>query len=513
MISPRTVWSKIKKPFAATLGIVIATVCVLTASYYEVVSVDPGNLAFMTVLLVDLGSAETFYVTAFFRTVGVLLGLGVGAGVSFISNALKASEVSYVEINAFRVSMLAVVIFIPLMVDVTYPKYSYASIMFVYTVTSLIFSGLSNATTIATIVALVGGIVIAFIIMLIFGYESAEALLLVDHQKLITKVCLMMRISVRANPTFREEYFKTLDETKQSFSTNIDSINNYERWMRWTRRRPPFDFVLLTQSLRPLYHQTASLFWSLCRDRLISAGAATDPIHLYCSSSDLYFDHYHQFVVAIVKSIDDMEKNLSQIFQTHPRHILRKILKRGATMATMRRSSISSESHRASDGPDHVLNRILHENIEQEFLHNWIAMKAKFYEQKSVSHTDFSQRWLMSDYLYQLLVVLVELLDYLGVVADTVVRNDDVRRRAIHRRLRKLLITIEALTRDGFFSGLKSRDEQSESLPESTQVLRPILGTQSLEFDDEIASDGDNDDEQRKMRDVISKQFSNKFDD
>ena len=505
-----------KKPFAATLAIVIATICVLVASYYEVVTVDPGNLAFMTVLLVDLGSAETFYVTAFFRTVGVLLGLGVGAAVSFVSNALKANEVSFVEINAFRVSMLAIVIFIPLMVDVTYPKYSYASIMFVYTVTSLIFSGLSNATTIATIVALVGGIVIAFIIMLIFGYESAEALLLADHQKLITKVCLMMKISVRANPTFRDEYFKTLDETKQSFSTNIDSINNYERWMRWTRRRPPFDFVLLTRSLRPLYHQTASLFWSLCRDRLISAGAATDPIHLYCSSAELYFEHYHQYVVAIVQSIEETEKCLSEIFQTHPRHILRNILKRGATIASRRGSATSTTMVSSSSGPDHILNRILHEIIEEKFLHNWIAMKSKFYQEKSVSHTDFSQRWLMSDYLYQLLVVLVELLDYLGVVADTVVRSDDVRRRAIHRRLRKLLISIEALTRDGFFSGLQRPDEVQDNMPtiSPTQILRPILGTQSLEFDDELSSVGDNDDEERKnIKNVINQQFSNNFDD
>jgi len=510
MVSPKVLWTRIKKPLAATLAIVIATICVLVASYYELVTVDPGNLAFMTVLLVDIGSAETFYVTAFFRTVGVLLGLGVGAGISFISNALKASDVSYVEINAFRVSMLAVVIFVPLMVDVSYPKYSYASIMFVYTVTSLIFSGLSNATTIATIVALVGGLIIAFIIMLIFGYDSAEGLLLMDHQKLITKVCLMMKISVRANPTFRDEYFKTLDETKQSFSTNIDSINNYERWMRWTRRRPPLDFVLLTQSLRPLYHQTASLFWSLCRDRLISAGAATDPIHLYCSSPELYFDHFHQYVVSIVQSIESMEQNLSQIFQTHPRHILRKILQRGATMASSKRRSSIPES----PGPDHVLNRILHENIEEQFLHNWIAMKGKFYEQKSVSHTDFSQRWLMSDYLYQLLVVLVELLDYLGVVADTVVRSDDVRRRAIHRRIRKLLITIEALTRDGFFRGLKSRDEGDDS--GGVEHLRPILGTQSLEFDDELASIADDEDDNsvtRKRDEIINKQFNNNFDD
>jgi hypothetical protein len=502
MFSLSIEWKRVKKPFAATLAIVIATICALVASYYDLVKVDPGSLVFTTVLLVDLGSAETFYVTAFFRTLGVLLGLGVGAGISFISNALQSSDVSYIEINAFRVSMLAVVIFIPLMVDVTYPKYSYVSIMFVYTVTSLIFSGLTNTATIAMIVALVGGLVIAFIIMLIFGYESAEGILLIDHQKLISKVCLMMKISVRANPTFKDEYFKTLDETKESFATNIDSISNYERWMKWTRRRPPFDFVLLTQSLRPLYHQTASLFWSLCRDRLISAGATTDPIHLYCSSAEIYFDHYHKYVVGIVESIESLETHLGEIYQTHPRQILTKILQRGATVI-IRRSSLPSNS---VVDPNHetVLNRILLENIEQGFLRNWSNMKATFYVQKLISHSNFSQRWLMSDYMYQLLVVVVELLDYLGVVADTVVRNDDSGRRAIHRRIRKLLITIEALTRDGFLSGLTTEQD------DKTGLIRPVLGSQSLEFDDELASIDD--DDLKQMKQVINQQFSRNFD-
>jgi hypothetical protein len=515
-------WFKLRKPLAATLAIVIATICTLIAAYYELVTVDPGNLVFMTVLLVDLGSAETFYVTAFFRIIGVLLGLGVGAGISFISNALRASDVSYVEINTFRVSMLAIVIFIPLMVDVTYPKYSYASIMFVYTVTSLIFSGLSNADTIATIVALVGGIVIAFVIMLIFGYESAEALLLSDHQKLISKVCLMMKISVRANPTFRDEYFKTLDETKQSFSTNIDSINNYERWMRWTRRIPPFNFVLLTQSLRPLYHQTASLFWSLCRDRLISAGPTTDPIHLYCSTAELYFDHYHQFVVAIVESIENMEKRFGQIFETHPSHILQKILKHGKTISLSVKqrvrslSSSSSPHHSHKHGPSLIINRILHEDIEAGFLKNWSSMKMTFYEHRLTSHSQFSQRWLMSDYMYQLLVVLVELLDYLGVVTDTVVRNDDKHRRAIHRRIRKFLIFIESLTRDGFFRGLRDDDDADNGDGSNQpQPMRPILGTQSLEFDDEEEESNlaEDEEDEKKIRDeIINQQFSTNYD-
>ena len=493
-------WKRVKKPFAATLAIVIATLCALVASYYETVKVDPGSLVFTTVLLVDLGSAETFYVTAFFRTLGVLLGLGVGAGISFVSNALQTSAVSYIEINAFRVSMLAVVIFIPLMVDVTYPKYSYVSIMFIYTVTSLIFSGLTNTATIATIVALVGGLVIAFIIMLIFGYESAEGLLLIDHQKLISRVCLMMKISVRANPTFKEEYFKTLDETKESFATNIDSIKNYERWMRWTRRRPPFDFVLLTQSLRPLYHQTASLFWSLCRDRLISAGATTDPIHLYCSSAELYFDHYHRYVVGIVESIESMESNLSEIFQTHPRHMLKQILKQGANIA-IRRSSLPRDHQTTC--PETVVNRILFENIEQGFLRNWSDMKSTFYLHKMSSHTNFSQRWLMPDYMYQLLVVVVELLDYLGIVADTVVRNDDGGRRSIHRRIRKLVISVEAFTRDGFLAGLTSDASHSET-------FRPVIGSQSLEFDDELESIDEED--LMQMKQVINQRSENRLD-
>jgi hypothetical protein len=118
--------------------------------------------------------------------------------------------------------------------------------------------------------------------------------------------------------------------------------------------------------------------------------------------------------------------------------------------------------------------------------------------------------------MYQLLVVLVELLDYLGVVTDTVVRNDDKHRRAIHRRIRKFLIFIESLTRDGFFRGLRDDDDGiNADGSNQPQPMRPILGTQSLEFDDEEEESNlaEDEEDEKKIRDeIINQQFSTNYD-
>ena len=75
-------WDKIKKPLAATVGVTIGGVCALVVSQAEVASLDPSSIVFVSVLLVDISSAEAFYVTATFRIIGTLFGLLAGAGFS-----------------------------------------------------------------------------------------------------------------------------------------------------------------------------------------------------------------------------------------------------------------------------------------------------------------------------------------------------------------------------------------------------------------------------------------------
>ena len=389
-------WNEIKKPFAAVVAVVIGALCTIVARDRNFVTVDPGSIVFVTILLVDMGSAQSFYVTVVFRIIGTVLGLLLGAGVSFNTNQMVKDGVSSVGISAFQLSALGVILFIPLMVNIKYPKYSYVSVIFIFTVTSLIFSGLTNPTTVATLAALGGGILIGIIIMWLFRFDSAEALLLADHRVLLSHILTMIKISVRANPHYRDEYFKILEDSKTSFTSNQTSIADYNRWMRWTHRKTPFDFTALTNGLRALYHQTASLFWSLCRDKVIPASSETDPIHLYCSSPGVYFDLYHDTVVNIVKSVSSIEDRLTELFQeAHPRYIQKK---------------------RSAD----ILFLILTEDIHSGFIKCVLSMRKTFHLGKSSSHPTFNQRWLFSEYLYQLLVVLIELLDYFTVVVETV---------------------------------------------------------------------------------------------
>lgn len=450
-------WSYIKKPLAAVLGVEVGAICAISVTQAGLVTVDPSSVVFITVLLVDLSVSESFYVTAVFRVIGTLLGVSAGAAVSFLSNFIIDETVSSYGLHSFQLSCLAVLIFVPLMIQKAYPRYSYTCIIFIYTVTSLIFSGTTNAITFATIVAVVGGIIIATVIMRMFNYESAEKTLLRDHRQLLSHVLSMVRYAIHANNTFKEDYFKILEDSKSAFSQNVENITNYERWMRWTRRKSPFDFISLTKALRPLYHQSASLFWSLCRDRVLALGLPTyDAMHLYCDTSEIYFDNFHELVVEMSNAADTLEGKLSSILHQSPSSLLGKIKE------TLHKGNRESVSHPPLASV--VISSLLKEDIEV-MIRAIVRMKGRYFTLKASAHRTFSQQWLMSDYIYQLSLVIIELLDYLAVVVENLV-SEERKRSRLAKHIRALTIRVESVSRDGFLHA-RSFDDAGNAADEN----------------------------------------------
>ena len=439
-------WEKIKKPFAAAVGVTVGGVCALLVSHAEVVNLDPSSIVFVTVLLVDMSSAEAFYVTATFRIIGTLFGLLAGAGVSFVSNAIVATGESAWGLHSFQLACMALFVFAAFYVEVNYPKYGYVSIIFVYTATALVFAGTTNAVTIATVAAVIGGCVIATTVMWIFNYESAEATLLRGHQTLVSHVMNMIKWSVRANPRYREDYFKIMDDTKTAFDTNADSISNYVRWMRWTRRQPPFDFVALTKALRPLYNQTAAFFWAMCRERVL--GSATeqylDARYLFCLTSDNYFEFFHGFVTELVESLESMQGKLETVFRQHPNDLIRRLREIKSTIIPSRKPVVRG----TSVDTDEIFFSILRDDMHV-ILKSIIKMKHRYTLNKASFHPQFAQQWLFSDYLYQIALILLDLLDYLGTTITTVCADHEVQTRLL-RKLRVLTIHTERIGSGAF---------------------------------------------------------------
>ena len=465
-------WTTIRKPLAAAIGVIIGSLCALFATDAGIVVIDPSSIVFVTVLLVDMSSSESFYVTATFRVLGTLLGLAIGSVVSFANNAIYDNGAHEWAMHSFQIVVMAVCVFVPFLVEQQYPKYAYASVIFVYTVTALIFSGTSNAITIAVMASVLGGIVIATVIMWIFNYESAEVSLLRDHLKLLRHSLSMVRISIRANPRYREDYFKILDETKAAFDTNIDNVTNYSRWLRWTRQHPRFNFVAMTQGLRPLYHQTASMFWSLCREKAVPFDGMSfrDARYLYCLTSEQYFEFYHCFVTTLVEAIDTFEGRLEKVLRSHPRQLLSSI-----------RNSIMRKGG-SSDTSDHIsiLRLVLKEDVVL-ILTTLVRMKYRYAMRRAATHPHFSQQWLFTDYIFQVNLVLVELLEYLQVIVEIVVADTAVATR-LARAIRAVLIRAESVANEGFLQA-KSFDEASDISED--MMLRLV----SLDTDDDFEID------------------------
>jgi hypothetical protein len=336
---------------------------------------------------------------------------------------------------------MALFVFAAFYVEVNYARYGYVCIIFVYTATALVFAGTTNAVTIATVAAVIGGCVIATTVMWIFNYESAEAMLLRSHQTLLSHVIDMIKWSVRANPRYREDYFKIMDDTKTAFDTNADSISNYVRWLRWTRRDPPFDFVALTKALRPLYNQTAAFFWSMCRDRILGSTTEQflDARYLFCLTSDNYFEFFHGFVTEIVEALESMQLKLEKVYRQHPKDLIRRLREIKGAIMPNRRPAIQGSSH----DPDEILHSILKEDM-QLVLRSIIKMKQRYALGKAAVHPHFAQQWLFSDYLYQIALILLDLLDYLGITITTVCAEREMQTRLL-RKLRVLTIHTERI--------------------------------------------------------------------
>ena len=475
-------WVKMRKPFAAALGVTIGGICALVAAQRNLVVIDPSSVVFVTVLLVDMSSAEAFYITATFRVLGTLIGLVAGACVSFISNAIVSSGESGWGLYAFQLACIAVFVFVAFSIEVNYPKYAYVSVIFVYTASALVYSGTSNAVTLATIAAVIGGCIIATSVMWVFNYESAEVTLLKNHQSLVTQILDMVKWYVRANPRYREDFFRILDDTRNSFDTNADWIANYLRWMRWMRRKPEFDFVALTKALRPLYNQTAAFFWALCRDKLIGSSAEEylDARYLYCLTPDQYFDFFHGFVTELVEAVESMQNKLGRIFRQHPNQLLGRIKNI--------KSKVFHEKTKRSDDeevdPALILHLVLRDDVVL-ILRSIIRMKHRYGSHKTIVHPNFPQQWFFSDYTYQITLILFDLLEYLRTAIDTVVSDTDKRQR-LQAFLRALAIRTEAIGNGGFLQA-KSFDEAAENLDEET--LRMIADSGEDDVDSFAPSD------------------------
>lgn len=477
-MNPRKrLWQTIRKPLAAILGITIGASCAILATEKGLLTLDPSSVIFVTVLLVDITTSESLYVTAILRITGTILGLSAGAGVSFISNALFGSDVASWGVHSFQLACMAVLVFFPLLIAQEYRRYSYISTIFIYTVSALIFSGTTNSQTIATITTVIGGAVIATVVMRIFHYESAEVTLLRDHRQLLAHVMTLVRISVRANPSYKQDYFTILEETKSSFALNIDNIQNYERWMRWTRQEITIRFDALAEGLRPLYHEAASLYWSLTRDRVLRLedGSASDPRHLYCRTSEDYFDNFHGIVTQIVDSVDEMQMKLDKVFRAHHEHFIRRLTKWKWTRSKSDPDADSSVSSH--------LSKILNEDASN-FFKCLSRFKAQYFILKASIFPNISQQWLVSDYIYQLSVLLIELIEYLQVVIEILVPS--VKDRRILSRLVKLLmIRVESMNKDGYLQAECSYDTVGNVDPEPMHT-QPL--SFQLEDDDSIES-------------------------
>jgi hypothetical protein len=416
-MSSKVTWKQVKGPVTAVVAVISAVVVMVLATQAGLVETEPGTVVIMTLFLVNMGTSDAFYINAVFRFIGTILGIVMGSVIGYLTNLLVEEDIHTNYIWIFRMGSLAVVLFVLLMVNVLYPRYIPMTNIFLITSISLIFAGVSNSETTKQIVSLVGSAVVAAIVLWLFRVDSAEELLLNDNNLLVEKVFEMVILATKPSPKSHETYVKIFDDTKDAFTSNRDTIMNYNRWMKWTCQVPHYDFESLTTGLRPMYIQGAAAYSSMAPtshalEKFAVKNTNEDEWIMFCSSPLVYRELYEGLVDELVASIDRMSRLLrEQIFSSSSAkwHFFHK-----------------SKPQPGADTSTELMVVMLHRDILNGFVNNAIELQTRFIANRDTTHPTAEDKWHASIYMFGVMQCLYHMLQYLMCVATLFTKNEDL---------------------------------------------------------------------------------------
>jgi len=385
-------WEFLKDPLAICTAVLIgALIAILSNTFDRTKTLNLVWVVTTVLLIMSFGSAEKILVHAVLRIIGTVVGVGIGALLAFGHGEMVNEGASVTALYSYQIALQIVVVFLTATCVKLFPKLYDVFIVVALTIAILLFSPDLTYTKSRTLsVLLATGA--ALLCTLVFHYTMAEETLFREHRQAAENLMLLTRLAVSSEYTEKHEFDMSAHHIRASLRSIKTTWLAYVQWHRLTRREVPYDFAALSDSLRPLYYEVFSLYWSHTETNL----RPRDARRLYC----------------------DTQGDFELLF----RPLLRGILGGIATCAASLRSILNPKAVSFLERKEE-LEKLL-SVMAIEFLLNLTLMNVRYTDNRLLCFSTRSQRWNMCEFMMTMSCVLMELVEYFQCIVALFSKED-----------------------------------------------------------------------------------------
>ena len=413
MSKPLT-WRDIRGPVSVTVACAVGMSLALVDEHYFPFSpfaLKAGGVIGTTLMVMDMASAEKFYLKIFFRTIGTVGGVALGLWYSVLESHVAATYKASAKerhaddwiLVAFRIALLVPTIFICGVLGKIRPVYAYPLVVFAVQVPGGLFAkSVRDATGIA--LSSICAVLVAVFSIVIFENFNAESLLMETSNKAIQGVLTIFSLAAHAEAQNLDPFVESAEKVHKAINAAESSIATYHEWRAVTWREVEHDFTGIVKALKPLFYQSYSLFWT--NTASFNAQDYRADI-LFCDSPELFNQHFKSLVEEIQIAVNGIKHQLEVFF------------------ATQFRQPLEVEA---------MLEAVIHSFLWNGLVSIQDHLRAQYIEHRSKTHTSFAQRWNMADYLRQFSLMTLALVEYVRALTLLfLIHEEDMQTKLLHQ--------------------------------------------------------------------------------
>jgi hypothetical protein len=470
-LSPATkklfTWRELKGPFAVTFAAVFGMVSAMIIDYYKPrweYTIKTAAVISTTLLIMgEMGTSEKFYLKSTLRVAGVLSGIALGLLYAVFEGLMmkylsitagKESESPYGWIMIpFRVGIVSPTIFVCCLLMKIFSKYSYAiNVMAIHVPVALLAP--TTAASVGIAMAALIAVFSAVMALLLFDKLTTESLLMETNKTCITGVLAVFQLAIMGDPENLDQFLKHTDSIHKSISSAESAHDTYVQWRQWTCRRVVHDFKALVKPTRPLFYQAYSLYWGNVAAYHATAYRA---VILFCNDSESFERHFKVLVDEMVIAVERIKEGFGRLY--------------------------SDPSALKEETMDLLFDDIITNWLWHGLLRAQEEMKRQYMRNRKTLFSTFGQRWNMTDYLRQIAMMTLALVDYMRTLVG--VFQSPARQVRLNKLLDEVADALDELRREEEGSGMiytkvgrrggsgGDGSNTSESLPRVEEIAIP----------------------------------------
>lgn len=416
-------WQELKGPISVTFACFFGMLFAMLDEKYFKTELSINSMAVISsiLLLMDMDSSERFYISITFRIAGTIVGISLGLALSILEDSLVTSAYKDPEANIrheddwklifFRVCVLVPIIFACTIMMRAFPKYAYPFVVLaVQTPAGLFAPTMKDATSSA--MSSVLAIIVAIFSIVAFENKTTATILMETNKKAINGVLAVVRLSIRADAQTSEEFLSCSEQVHKSISTTENSISTYTQWRSISFRKISKDYFSLVKPLRPLFYQAYSLYWGNAQSFRADHYSASS---LFCDTEDLYRQYFAEHVDLIEQSFSEIATELDT-FYTKTFHT------------------------------DEEVTTMMHKLVEGCMWKSLVTaqerIRSAYYQYRGICFGTFAQRCNVTDFIYQICMMSLALVEYFRAITDLFIENED-EEQILFRKLEELSMALD----------------------------------------------------------------------